>query len=199
MEPAQPIFNEQEVKTKYEQYKSKYKEKMKDYRSTPNAIAYRKAYYARPEVKAKHNKNRRKYYHKSEKYIMRQARALFKTINITDLTTNTKLRLLINQRKFMRKAKEKCIMEYSNGTMACACCGEKIVAFLSLDHINNDGNKHRKEIGKWAITYPKLVKLKFPYKDKLQVLCYNCNNGKRVNNGVCPHKVISNGSYKVEG
>lgn len=27
----------------------------------------------------------------------------------------------------------------------CQCCGEKQVEFLTIDHINNDGNKHRKE------------------------------------------------------
>ena len=67
----------------------------------------------------------------------------------------------------------------------CACCGETNELFLSVDHINNDGNKHRKEIGQSAI-YRWLVKHGFP--EGFQVLCYNCNFGKRVNGGICPHK-----------
>lgn len=36
---------------------------------------------------------------------------------------------------------------YSNGTLKCACCGDGHIEFLTIDHINGDGNKHRKEIG----------------------------------------------------
>src|SRR5689334_14898203 len=29
---------------------------------------------------------------------------------------------------------------------SCVCCGETNPLFLTLDHINNDGNKHRREL-----------------------------------------------------
>ncbi len=29
----------------------------------------------------------------------------------------------------------------------CACCGESIYEFLTIDHINNDGAKHKRERG----------------------------------------------------
>src|ERR1700747_1062977 len=34
------------------------------------------------------------------------------------------------------------IMDYYGG--CCACCGETILDFLALDHLNNDGAAHRK-------------------------------------------------------
>ena len=69
----------------------------------------------------------------------------------------------------------------------CVCCGETDYRFLSIDHINNDGNKHRKEgitdKGLWRW----LKKQGYP-KDNFQLLCFNCNLGKRINGGICPHK-----------
>lgn len=71
----------------------------------------------------------------------------------------------------------------------CACCGETNRKFLTIDHINNNGNIHRKEhknqfggfkIAKW------IVDNDFP--PGFQILCWNCNCGKRMNNGICPHK-----------
>src|SRR3990167_3914167 len=69
----------------------------------------------------------------------------------------------------------------------CACCGEKEHAFLSMDHVNNDGYKDR--VGKSrssAKLYRKIKNQGFP--NIYQVLCMNCNFGKRMNNGICPHK-----------
>lgn len=78
----------------------------------------------------------------------------------------------------------------------CACCGETEPKFLTLDHKNNDGAEHRRQINselkakgrtggrsytllKWAIDNN--------YPDTLQILCYNCNCGKERNGGTCPH------------
>ena len=80
---------------------------------------------------------------------------------------------------------------YSNGTMKCACppCGETRYEFLTIDHINNDGAKHRKELGNKRLSgwkfYEWLRHNKYP--EGYQVLCMNCNFGKRMNNGICPH------------
>lgn len=81
------------------------------------------------------------------------------------------------------------------GGAVCACCGEKELAFLTLDHINNDGAEQRRKIagranaaGIW--TYAWLAKRGFP--DGYQVLCMNCNFGKHMNGGVCPHRGTCN-------
>lgn len=81
------------------------------------------------------------------------------------------------------------------GGYRCACCGELERKFLTLDHINNDGAADRIKIaGKrsaagWT-TYRYLYKHGFP--PGYQILCMNCNFGKRMNKGVCPHKVRCN-------
>lgn len=71
----------------------------------------------------------------------------------------------------------------------CACCKEAGKLFLTIDHVNNDGNVQRKLLGGRATggsLYLAIIKADFP-KD-LQILCYNCNFGKHRNGGVCPHK-----------
>lgn len=69
----------------------------------------------------------------------------------------------------------------------CACCGEDIPQFLSIDHIDNDGYQHRKEIGCGGVTlYRWLCTNNFP--SNFQTLCHNCNLGKARNKGICPHK-----------
>jgi hypothetical protein len=71
----------------------------------------------------------------------------------------------------------------------CACCGEEMIEFLAIDHIHSDGNVHRKELGNMVGSpfYRYLIKNDFPFKDRLQVLCYNCN-GAKAYYGQCPHK-----------
>lgn len=72
------------------------------------------------------------------------------------------------------------------GGPICNCCGETIDKFLTLDHANNDGSKHRKEIGKTSVLRW-LQKNNYP--EGYQVLCFNCNCGRQLNNGICPHKL----------
>jgi hypothetical protein len=73
------------------------------------------------------------------------------------------------------------------GGYVCACCGETERMFLTLDHVNNDGNVHRKHHGLGASLYKWLEKNGYP-KGLIQVLCMNCNIGKWRNKGVCPHQ-----------
>lgn len=77
------------------------------------------------------------------------------------------------------------------GGAVCRCCGEKEFKFLSLDHIYNDGHVERKlmkERCAGSTMYEMLRRNGFPNKDRYQVLCMNCNFGKKLNNGVCPHQ-----------
>jgi len=67
----------------------------------------------------------------------------------------------------------------------CACCGEDNIKFLSIDHINGGGTKHRKKI-KGEKIYVWLYKEGLP--KGFQTLCFNCNWGKHINGGICPHK-----------
>ena len=72
------------------------------------------------------------------------------------------------------------------GGPTCVCCGENTEMFLCIDHINNNGGAHRKEIGNSGSRLYQWLRIN-GYPEGFQVLCYNCNNGKRLNNGVCPH------------
>lgn len=91
-----------------------------------------------------------------------------------------------SQRAMRDRMRMACIRHYSKGSMSCACCGEKELEFLTIDHQEGGGRKHRQRIG-WGGSsfYRWLVREKFP--GGYQVLCMNCNWGRRIN-GVCPHK-----------
>lgn len=67
----------------------------------------------------------------------------------------------------------------------CTCCGESNLAFLTLDHINNDGKQDRESYR--GNFYFQVKKRGFP--KTLQVMCWNCNQAKRIY-GVCPHQSI---------
>lgn len=76
----------------------------------------------------------------------------------------------------------------------CNCCDETGKSFLTIDHVNNDGYKAKNSAGKRLSgmhLYIVIKKEGFP--DKYQVLCMNCNWSKRMNNGVCEHKLIHHG------
>lgn len=56
----------------------------------------------------------------------------------------------------------------------CICCGEKNLEFLTIDHINNCGDKRESRTGYY--TYSWLKRNNYP--EGFQVLCYNCNLAK---------------------
>lgn len=68
----------------------------------------------------------------------------------------------------------------------CKCCGETNELFLSIDHINNDGATDRRVGLSGLRFYRYLINNNFP--DTFQILCMNCNWGKRMNEGICPHE-----------
>ncbi len=68
----------------------------------------------------------------------------------------------------------------------CVCCGEAIDRFLTIDHINSDGSHRRKDHGSGLDFYRWIIKNDYP--SDLQTLCFNCNLGRALNGGVCPHE-----------
>jgi len=95
-------------------------------------------------------------------------------------------------RKIMRKSiyektKKMVLYYYGKGRLQCVCCGESNYPMLTLDHIQNNGNKERKIVRRTGHNmYRYLIKMKFP--EGYQTLCFNCNSGKQINGGICPHK-----------
>ena len=82
---------------------------------------------------------------------------------------------------FIRKT----ILARYGGT--CRCCGESEPKFLSVDHIDGGGRKHRESTSGTGGTvfYRWIVRNGFP--TYLQILCHNCNMAKGMY-GVCPHQ-----------
>lgn len=103
-----------------------------------------------------------------------------------ELLEKERKRKAADQKRYLRRARLKCLHYYGGNHPKCACCNEDTIEFLTIDHINNDGAKFKKENPSWANRIPQwLVKNDFP--TGIQVLCYNCNNAKR-SYGICPHQ-----------
>lgn len=69
----------------------------------------------------------------------------------------------------------------------CECCGETELRFLTLEHKNGGGSKHRKELGGQGAVMVQLRRLGWPKTD-YTVLCFNCNLVTK--DGLpCPHKL----------
>ena len=84
-----------------------------------------------------------------------------------------------------------CVGFYSNSTKGtsfnepcCACCGEKEIELLSLDHIGGIVREGVKKLSGLKL-YLFLMDHGFP--PGYQVLCYNCNAGEGWF-GKCPHR-----------
>ena len=78
----------------------------------------------------------------------------------------------------------------------CQCCGETEHRFLDLDHVFDDGKANRHKHGSSYNEWHWLLRRGCP-RDRHQLLCSNCNQGKRRNRGVCPH--IGKPGYPVAG
>ncbi len=101
-----------------------------------------------------------------------------------------------------RRARVRAAVLEAYGGSVCACCGETEPKFLTIDHVNNDGAAFRRKIaGKRTAagyhTYIWLIRNNYP--PGFQVLCMNCNHGKRMNGGVCPHRGRRNDQAKAVG
>ena len=75
-------------------------------------------------------------------------------------------------------------LHYSENNLCCKCCGEKQLEFLTLDHINGGGNKHRKILRRKDL-YIWVIDNNFP--EIFTLLCMNCNWAKG-QLGYCPHQ-----------
>lgn len=72
------------------------------------------------------------------------------------------------------------------GGYVCACCGETEKLFLTLEHKNGGGRRERQYFGGSGRLIRDLLKRKDL--SGYEILCMNCNRGKYLNGGICPHK-----------
>lgn len=96
-----------------------------------------------------------------------------------------KLEISLQKKEYRLKVKIKVLTYYSKGKPFCECCKEDIIEFLSIDHINGGGTKHRKQISN--IIYWWLIKNNYP--EGYRVLCHNCNQAFGFY-GKCPHATL---------
>ncbi len=71
------------------------------------------------------------------------------------------------------------------GGARCACCREDRLEFLTLDHIDGGGTKHRAVVGAGEKVYRWLRSE--DYAAGFRVLCFNCNYAV-FRYGICPHQ-----------
>jgi len=63
----------------------------------------------------------------------------------------------------------------------CVCCGESIPEFLTIDHINGGGRNENT-----TTMYHRILSGDH---EGLRVLCFNCNCGRELTGGICPHNL----------
>ena len=76
----------------------------------------------------------------------------------------------------------------------CFCCGNSDWKFLVFDHIKERQKEH-KGLGGVGIA-AKLKNDKYP--KGIQILCHNCNTGKEIFGGKCPHHLSKKGQEKLK-
>lgn len=89
---------------------------------------------------------------------------------------------ILSRRRERTRALKREVMDAYGGV--CQCCGESILEFLTIDHINGGGRAHRERVGESGV-YADLKKRGFP-QEGYRVLCFNCNTARGYY-GYCPH------------
>jgi hypothetical protein len=93
-----------------------------------------------------------------------------------------------NREKYLGRAKQlrqRVLDAYGN---RCMCCGETTPEFLGIDHVNNDGGAHRRELKGYGRSINRWLSMNgFPQDGRFQLLCHNCNMAKGAY-GSCPHQ-----------
>lgn len=131
------------------------------YKNLEERRAYARKYYSRPIAKAKHIERSKKYYQ------------------------NHKEQHLNVSRNRNRRLKIEAINRYGK---ICFCCNESIIEFLAIDHIDGNGNEQRRVTGcNGGVAFFRWLK-KNSWPEGFQVACHNCNLGRHLNGGICPHQ-----------
>lgn len=190
-------YSRRRYKAKREELQAQMRERYAENRES--AIAKAKAYYAanRDQVRD----SRRKHYEANKSVVLlrvaqwraanpdkyRAAQDRWTKANPEKVRKAANKYARANKQRVAERWRAMRIMVFeAYGGAKCRCCGESIYEFLTIDHMDNDGAKHRAAIGshlyRWLIEHD--------YPEGFQVLCFNCNAGKHRNGGICPHKAL---------
>jgi len=150
------------------EYRKANPEKEKEAQKKSNAKRdYYKWYHNKKKNDPEFIKRRKEYYRKNKAYFQQKSRECY-------LRTKEK----VKARWQTKRAK---VLQHYGAK--CVCCGEQHIEFLAVDHTNNDGYVHRKQIK--TNIYDWIIKHDYP--KNLQILCHNCNLSKAFY-GYCPHQ-----------
>ena len=121
-------------------------------------------------IKTKRKRNYKEYYYRNREIILKKQKERQRIDRAKYSAYNKQRRRLI---------KEIVLSHYSKGKPHCRVCGFEDIRALCLDHVENNGAEHRREInshgqkcGSHAV-YAWIRKNNFP--SGFQVLCCNCN------------------------
>lgn len=193
------IWEVEEQKAKKRAYQStpEAKAKRKAYHAKPEVKAKRKAWSASPEVKEKQKENRStpecKARIKAYSLAYRSKPENKEWIKARQKAWRDKPETKVTRQASQKERSERIKRTVLNGYGGCKCiwCGDTVLANLTLDHIANDGAKHRKKLrtdgsGDYnrGDFYTLMIKQGFP--EGLQVCCMGCNWAKRMNGGILP-------------
>jgi len=165
-------LKDKELNKKYhreyiKKWRNKNPEREKEIQKKSNANRdYQKWYHDKKKNDPEFIKKRKEYYQNNKAYFKEKSKKCY---------IKTKV-------KVQERWQAKRLLVLKHYGMKCQCCGETQIEFLAIDHINNDGNIHRKQIKTNIFDW--LIKNNFP--DGFQVLCHNCNLSKSFY-GYCPH------------
>ena len=167
----------------------KLKKKAREYHKNNSEFIkeYRKEYY---------QKNREKLLEKQKEYYKGNAPSIKGNVKKWVKNNREKRRIYVQNhyknnvekyreyaKKHRIKTKMQALEHYGGAPPECKCCGEKHIEFLTMDHIDGGGRKHREEIGSGKL-YIWLRQNNYP--NGFRVLCMNCNNSMG-HSGYCPH------------
>lgn len=102
--------------------------------------------------------------------------------------------ILARTRRRHQGIKDEAFARY--GGYVCKCCGETIREFLSIDHIDGGWSQIQKQEGNRGQLYRWLKRHGYP--EGFRVLCHNCNQGRQLNGGICPHERLRNAATELE-
>lgn len=82
--------------------------------------------------------------------------------------------------------KQLALEQYGGKPPKCACCGEKHLEFLTIDHVKGGGTAHRRSIGSGSGAFFRWLRNE-GWPKGFRVLCMNCNFSFGLF-GFCPHQ-----------
>lgn len=140
-----------------------------------------------------HNEIRKSRYKRTSVFLRdlegpeREAELERRRIQINDASKRYQKKHKQNIKIRYRQKKIAAMLIVGKGEVNCKCCGITDPTFLNFDHVNNDGanDKIHRMTKKF---YNQIINGTYPTPENLTLLCWNCNLGKYMNNGICPHE-----------